>query len=34
MTNPTDFFRPLVQIDKQFIDLSNHREIEIDKIHT
>lgn len=34
MTNPTDFFRPLVQIDKQFIDLSHHREIEIDKIYS
>jgi putative nucleotidyltransferase with HDIG domain len=33
MTNPTDFFRPLVQIGKQFIDLSHHRDIEIDKIH-
>ncbi|QGQ97832.1 HD-GYP domain-containing protein [Paenibacillus psychroresistens] len=33
MTNPTDFFRPLVQIGKQFIDLSHHREIEINKIY-
>jgi putative nucleotidyltransferase with HDIG domain len=33
MTNPTDFFRPLVQIGKQFIDLSHHRDIEIFKIH-
>lgn len=34
MTNPTDFFRPLVQIEKQFIDLSHHRDIEIDRIYT
>jgi HD-GYP domain-containing protein (c-di-GMP phosphodiesterase class II) len=33
MTNPTDFFRPLVQINKQFIDLSHHHEIDIDKIY-
>jgi putative nucleotidyltransferase with HDIG domain len=29
MTNPTDFFNPLIQIDDEFIDLSNNPGIEI-----
>jgi putative nucleotidyltransferase with HDIG domain len=33
MTNPTDFFRPLIKIDEQFIDLSHHRELQIEKIY-
>jgi HD-GYP domain-containing protein (c-di-GMP phosphodiesterase class II) len=33
MTNPSDFFRPLIQIDHQFIDLSTHRDLEINKIN-
>jgi putative nucleotidyltransferase with HDIG domain len=33
MTNPTDFFRPLIQIGKKFTDLSHHRDIEINKIY-
>jgi HD-GYP domain-containing protein (c-di-GMP phosphodiesterase class II) len=33
MTNPSDFFRPLIQMDQQFLDLSHHRELEINKIN-
>jgi putative nucleotidyltransferase with HDIG domain len=33
MTNPTDFFRPLIKMDNQFIDLSLNRELQIDKIY-
>lgn len=29
MTNPTDFFRPLVKVDDTFIDISRHPEIEV-----
>ncbi|UJF35755.1 HD-GYP domain-containing protein [Paenibacillus hexagrammi] len=29
MTNPVDYFRPLVQIGEEFIDLSKHTSIEI-----
>ncbi|MNE12920.1 Cyclic di-GMP phosphodiesterase response regulator RpfG [compost metagenome] len=32
MTNPTDFFRPLVQADSRFIDLSKERETIISEI--
>lgn len=32
MTNPTDFFRPLITIDGTFIDLSVRAELEIEKI--
>jgi putative nucleotidyltransferase with HDIG domain len=32
LTNPSDFFRPFIQLDKQFIDLSKHPELEILKI--
>lgn len=32
MTNPTDFFRPLVQIGSEFKDLSIERELTIDKV--
>ncbi|WP_372662060.1 HD-GYP domain-containing protein [Cohnella sp.] len=32
MTNPTDFFRPLIQIGEQFIDLSSKRNYEIKQI--
>jgi HD-GYP domain-containing protein (c-di-GMP phosphodiesterase class II) len=34
MTHPTDFFRPLVQVGEQFIDLSVNRKIEITQVHT
>jgi putative nucleotidyltransferase with HDIG domain len=33
MTNPSDFFRPLIQINQQFLDLSIRRELEINKIN-
>jgi HD-GYP domain-containing protein (c-di-GMP phosphodiesterase class II) len=33
LTNPTDFFRPLIKLDTEFIDLSQHRELQIDKIY-
>jgi len=29
LTNPTDFFRPLIQIDDKFIDLAQKRDLEI-----
>ncbi|OCT11653.1 HD family phosphohydrolase [Paenibacillus pectinilyticus] len=32
MTNPTDFFRPLININNQFIDLSQLAHVEITKI--
>ncbi|RKP54178.1 HD-GYP domain-containing protein [Cohnella endophytica] len=32
MSNPTDFFRPLVQVDEQFIDLSVKRDLEIKQV--
>ncbi|MNI37991.1 Cyclic di-GMP phosphodiesterase response regulator RpfG [compost metagenome] len=32
LTNPCDFFRPLIQIDSQFFDLSHETAIEIDSI--
>lgn len=32
MTNPTDYFRPLVQIDDQFIDMTKLRDLEIQTI--
>jgi len=32
MTNPTDFFRPLIQVDDQFIDLSQTSGLEISTI--
>ncbi|MCD9022806.1 HD-GYP domain-containing protein [Cohnella silvisoli] len=32
MTHPTDFFRPLVQVDEQFIDLSVQRKLEISQV--
>jgi putative nucleotidyltransferase with HDIG domain len=32
MTNPTDFFRPLINIDNQFLDLSQLANVEITKI--
>ncbi|WEK55294.1 MAG: HD-GYP domain-containing protein [Candidatus Cohnella colombiensis] len=32
MTNPVDFFRPLVQTDTQFIDLSVNRQLDIKQI--
>lgn len=32
MTNPTDFFRPLINIDNQFLDLSQLGDVEITKI--
>jgi len=33
MTNPTDFFRPLIQIEDQFIDLAIRRDLEIKLIY-
>lgn len=33
MTHPTDFFRPLIQINNQFINLSDHHELEIQEIY-
>lgn len=33
MTHPTDFFRPLVQVGDQFIDLSIQRNQEINHVH-
>lgn len=33
MTHPTEFFRPLIQIDAQFIDMSIEREYEIKHVH-
>jgi putative nucleotidyltransferase with HDIG domain len=32
MTNPTDYFRPLIQIDEQFIDMNKNRDLEIQTI--
>lgn len=32
MTNPSDFFRPLVQVGSRFLDLSSQRELSIEKI--
>ncbi len=32
MTNPSDFFRPLVRIDDDFVDLARHSEVEIVEI--
>lgn len=32
LTNPADFFRPLIALDKQFCDLSKHPELHIQKI--
>lgn len=32
MTHPTDFFRPLIQIGEQFVDLSTNRNYEISQI--
>jgi putative nucleotidyltransferase with HDIG domain len=32
MTNPTDFFRPLIRIDNQFLDLSQLSDVEISTI--
>lgn len=32
MTNPTDFFRPLIQIDDQFVDMTKQRNLEIQSI--
>jgi putative nucleotidyltransferase with HDIG domain len=32
MTNPTDFFRPLVQVDDEFIDLSHEHSLDITSI--
>ncbi|WP_369417950.1 HD-GYP domain-containing protein [Cohnella mopanensis] len=34
MTHPTDFFRPLVQVGDQFLDLSVNREYEIVHVNT
>jgi putative nucleotidyltransferase with HDIG domain len=33
MTHPTEFFRPLIQVDEQFIDMSLEREYEIQLVH-
>lgn len=33
MINQTDFFRPLIQINNEFIDLTQNRELEIQMIH-
>ncbi|GAF06292.1 HDIG domain protein [Paenibacillus pini JCM 16418] len=33
MTNPADFFRPLVQTDERFANLSTEREISIEQIY-
>ncbi|KRE46276.1 HD-GYP domain-containing protein [Paenibacillus sp. Soil522] len=33
MTHPTEFFRPLIQIDAQFIDMSNERDYEIRHVY-
>jgi putative nucleotidyltransferase with HDIG domain len=33
LTNPTDIFRPLIQVDHEFIDLSQHWELDINKIY-
>jgi putative nucleotidyltransferase with HDIG domain len=33
LTNPTDFFRPLIQINQEFIDLSQQRDLDINKIY-
>jgi putative nucleotidyltransferase with HDIG domain len=32
MTHPTEFFRPLIQIDEQFVDLTVERDIEVTEI--
>jgi putative nucleotidyltransferase with HDIG domain len=32
MTNPSDFFRPLVRIDNDFVDLARHSDVEIVEI--
>lgn len=32
MTNPTDFFRPLIKINNQFLDLSQLSDVEITAI--
>ncbi|MNG27919.1 hypothetical protein D3C84_1130980 [compost metagenome] len=32
MTNPSDFFRPLINIDNQFLDLSQLGNVEITRI--
>jgi len=33
MTNPTDFFRPLVQVEEQFLDLAVARDLSILHVH-
>ncbi|MBE1441389.1 MULTISPECIES: HD-GYP domain-containing protein [unclassified Paenibacillus] len=33
MTHPTDFFRPLIQVGEQFINLSEHPQLEIQEIY-
>ena len=33
MTHPTEFFRPLVQLDEEFIDLTEQREYEITQVY-
>lgn len=33
LLNPTDFFRPLIQVEEQFIDLSQENQYEIDMIY-
>jgi hypothetical protein len=33
MTHPTEFFRPLVQVDDQFIDLTVERTHKIKEVH-
>jgi putative nucleotidyltransferase with HDIG domain len=33
LTNPSDFFRPLVKIDEEFYDLTIHRDMEIIQVH-
>jgi putative nucleotidyltransferase with HDIG domain len=33
LTNPADFFRPLIQVDQKFIDLSLRRDLDINKIY-
>ncbi|MDB5055941.1 MAG: family phosphohydrolase [Bacilli bacterium] len=33
MTNPSDFFRPLIQINENFVDLSSRRELQITKLY-
>jgi len=33
MTNPTDFFRPLIQLEENFIDLAVNRELQIEHVY-